>query len=185
MIARPVRKFYSKDYRPVSRCCVTSVFAMPGDVCVVCGNSRAKDRSVSMHRFPRGPTRRKQWLKALKVDEKDVKDHHRVCSRHFANADASNTPDLTLGKRFASPTGSEAALVDGLLFASISSRATLRRQNFRTGQAITALLSPRCFPRNVLFFHIRFISINGTTCQRAEFKLTTLCIDSNGEVLRE
>ena len=81
-----------------------TIVAMPVDKCVVCGNSQGKDRSVSMHRFPRDSTRRKQWLKALKVDENDVKDHHRVCSRHFANADASNTPDLALGKRFASPT---------------------------------------------------------------------------------
>ena len=36
--------------------------------------------------------------------------------------------------------GSEATLVDGLLFASISSGATLTRQTFRMGQAITALL---------------------------------------------
>ena len=103
MIACPIRKFYPGDYSPVCRCCVPSIVAMPGDVCVVCGNSRAKDRSVSMHRFPRGHTRRKQWLKALKIDENNVKDHHRVCSRHFPNADASNTPDLTLGKHFASP----------------------------------------------------------------------------------
>ena len=35
--------------------------------------------------------------------------------------------------------GSEAELADGLLFASISSGATLARQNFRKRQAITEL----------------------------------------------
>ena len=35
----------------------------------------------------------------------------------------------------------------------------------------SSLLSPRCFPRSVLFLYIRFISINGTG-QRAWFKLT-------------
>ena len=26
---------------------------MPGDTCIICGNTRAKDASMSMHRFPR------------------------------------------------------------------------------------------------------------------------------------
>ena len=32
-----------------------------------------------------------------------MKDHYHLCSRHFTNADAGNKPDLSLGKRFASP----------------------------------------------------------------------------------
>ena len=39
---------------------------MPGDTCVFCGNSRQKDPSVSMHRFPRDPTLRGEWIKALR-----------------------------------------------------------------------------------------------------------------------
>ena len=79
----------------------------------------------------------------------------------------------------------ETALVDGLLFASISSGAALTWQNIWMRQAITALLSPRCFPRSVLFLYIHFISINGGTRQWAQFKLTTICIYCNGEVLHE
>ena len=30
----------------------------------------------------------------------DIKDHYRVCSRHFPDADATKDPQLTLGKRF-------------------------------------------------------------------------------------
>ena len=32
----------------------------------------------------------------------DLKEHHRVCSRHFPNGDATQTPSLNIGKRFAS-----------------------------------------------------------------------------------
>lgn len=32
-----------------------------------------------------------------------IKDYHHVCSRHFPDSDASKDPQLTLGKRFASP----------------------------------------------------------------------------------
>ena len=76
---------------------------MAGDRRIVCGNSRSKDKSVSLHRFPVDPTKRQAWIAALKLREGDVKAHSRVCSRHFPNADPSKTPDLTLGKRFASP----------------------------------------------------------------------------------
>lgn len=76
---------------------------MPGDACIVCGNTRAKDRSVSMHRLPRDATKRGEWISALGLNEDDLKDYHRVCSRHFPNADPRNKPELSLGKRFASP----------------------------------------------------------------------------------
>ena len=77
---------------------------MPGDVCVVCGNTRAKDPSVSMHRFPKDKTKRLCWLMALGLKDDDVGSHQRVCCRHFPEGDAkSHTPQLNLGKRFASP----------------------------------------------------------------------------------
>ena len=76
---------------------------MPGDTCVVFGNTRAKDKSVSMHRFPQDKAKRQRWIEALSLQDVVIKDHHRVCSRHFPNADARNDPQLTLGKRFASP----------------------------------------------------------------------------------
>ena len=79
---------------------------MAGDRCIICGNSCSKDKSVSLHRFPVDPTKRQAWIDALKLREGDVKAHNRVCCRHFPNADPSKTPDLTLGKRFASPRNS-------------------------------------------------------------------------------
>ena len=71
---------------------------MPGDTCIVCGNTRKKDKSISMHRFPRDDGRRKRWVEALDLEDMDIKDHYRVCSRHFPDADATKDPQLTLGK---------------------------------------------------------------------------------------
>ena len=70
---------------------------------MICGNSRTKDKSVSLHRFPADPAKRQAWIDALKLRVEDVKSHSRLCIRHFPNADPSKTPDLALGKRFASP----------------------------------------------------------------------------------
>ena len=49
---------------------------MPGDMCVVCGNTRVKDPSVSMHCFPQDKTKRLRWLKALELKDDDVDSHH-------------------------------------------------------------------------------------------------------------
>ena len=77
---------------------------MPGDTCVVCGNTRVKDPSISMHCFPQDKTKRLRWLKALGLKDDDVGSHHRVCSRHFPEGDTkSHDPQLSLGKKFASP----------------------------------------------------------------------------------
>lgn len=73
---------------------------MPGDTCVFCGNSR---QNVSMHRFPKDATLRSEWIKALGLDASTIKDHHRVCSRHFPQGDTKNRPSISLGKRFVSP----------------------------------------------------------------------------------
>ena len=73
------------------------------DICVVCGNTKSKDHSVSFHRFPKDPMKRSKWIGCLKLKESCVKDHHRVCSRHFPSGDATNNdPSLVLGKKFAS-----------------------------------------------------------------------------------
>ena len=47
---------------------------MPGDSCLVCGNTRSKDPSVSMYRFPK-EQEKNSWLKGMKLLEADVKDH--------------------------------------------------------------------------------------------------------------
>ena len=64
------------------------------DTCVVCGNNRVKDQSVSMHCFPRDTMKKKKWIKALGLNEDDIKDHHQVCSRHFPSADPHNMLEL-------------------------------------------------------------------------------------------
>ena len=70
----------------------------------MCGNTRAKDPSVSLHRFPKEKTKRQRWLQALGLKDDDIGSHDRVCSRHFPEGDAkSHDPQLNLGKRFASP----------------------------------------------------------------------------------
>ena len=69
--------------------------------CIVCKKTPSK--SGSMYRFPKDPVKRSQWLSALKLTERDVKEHHRVCSCHFRNGDSTQTPSLHLGERFASP----------------------------------------------------------------------------------
>ena len=76
---------------------------MPGDHCIVCGNTRRKDKSISLHRLPKDPARRRRWIVNLGLDEESLKDFHWVCSRHFPNANPKNDPQLTVGKRFASP----------------------------------------------------------------------------------
>lgn len=70
---------------------------MPGDRCVVCGNSRKRDPSASFHRV------RKEWISDLGLTIDRIKGFTRVCSRHFRNGDISNGPDKHLGVRFASP----------------------------------------------------------------------------------
>ena len=76
---------------------------MAGDRCVVCGNSKAKDPNISMHRFPAGEMKRKRWIEIMGLAEGKVKQHSRICSRHFRNGDPANGPEKTLGKKFASP----------------------------------------------------------------------------------
>lgn len=56
-----------------------------------------------MYRFPKDLTKRSLWLNALKLTEESVKEHHRVCGCHFPNGDATQTPSLHIGERFASP----------------------------------------------------------------------------------
>ena len=76
---------------------------MPGDTCVFCGNTRQKDPSVSMHQFPQDPKLRSEWIKALELDDRAIKSHHRLCSRHFPQGNRNNIPNSSLEKHFASP----------------------------------------------------------------------------------
>ena len=76
---------------------------MPGDSCIVCGNSRKKAPHLSYHRFPTNPVKRSQWLRVFELDPEEVKPHTRVCSCHFMNGDPKNGPQANIGRRFASP----------------------------------------------------------------------------------
>ena len=42
-------------------------------------------------------------MKAVGLTEDDIKEHSRICSRHFLHGNTANPPSLALGKRFASP----------------------------------------------------------------------------------
>ena len=76
---------------------------MPGDSCVVCGNSRKKALKLSYHRFPTNQAKCSQWLLVFQLDPEVVKPHTRVCSRHFMNGDPINDPQANIGRRFTSP----------------------------------------------------------------------------------
>ena len=57
-----------------------------------------------MHRFPQDKTKRLHWLQTLGLKDNNIHSYHLVCSRHFPEGDAkSHDPQLSLGKRFASP----------------------------------------------------------------------------------
>ena len=56
-----------------------------------------------MFHIPRDATCRKEWLQLLNLEESDVKEHHRLCSRHFPNGDQIQKPSLALGPRFLFP----------------------------------------------------------------------------------
>ena len=74
---------------------------MTGHRCCVCGS--ANDPVASFHRIPKEPERRALWLRVFELSEDDIKPCTRVCSRHFPGGDTKKTPNVTLGKRFASP----------------------------------------------------------------------------------
>ena len=46
---------------------------MPGDRCIVCGSPRAKDPSVSFHRFQMDLSKKRLWIKEFGLLEASVK----------------------------------------------------------------------------------------------------------------
>ena len=71
--------------------------------CIVCRKTASQvGKNVSMYRFPSDPAKRQLWLTSLNLNGRDIKEHHRVCSRHFPNGDTSQVPSTTVyGERFA------------------------------------------------------------------------------------
>ena len=66
--------------------------------CIVCGKTKTKGQSISMHHFPTDSSKRSQWLKAVNLNEGDIHEYTKICS-----GDTSSVLSLCLGKRFASP----------------------------------------------------------------------------------
>ena len=56
---------------------------MPGDSCIVCGNSCIKDCRASFHRFPSDPACRSVWMQIFKLDETGEILQHSLLYRHF------------------------------------------------------------------------------------------------------
>lgn len=54
---------------------------------------------ISLYRIPKDDDRRKKWLEGLRLTEDDVRAGSRVCSLHFPDGKATNTPSATLGAR--------------------------------------------------------------------------------------
>ena len=80
-----------------------AVTDMTGTTCIVCKQTKKKGDSISMHRIPSCPIKRKEWIECLSLDEASLRDHHRVCSNHFPHGDQTQKPSLTLGQKFVSP----------------------------------------------------------------------------------
>ena len=77
-------------------------FTMPNS-CIVCGHIKRKGEKVSFHRFPAQQEKQQQWLVALGLQESDINEQTRVCSRHFLHGNTSTIPAVDLGKKFMSP----------------------------------------------------------------------------------
>ena len=104
---------------------------MPGDLCVVCGNSSKKAPKLSYHRFPTNQAKRSQWLRVFQLDPEVVKPHTRVCYRHFMNSDPINDPQANIGRQFTS------------LIKKVSDRTTraIERQRTKRNLEVQSLLT--------------------------------------------
>ena len=45
------------------------ILAMPGEICIVCKNSRLKFPELTIHRFPANPERHAKWLSMFQLSE--------------------------------------------------------------------------------------------------------------------
>ena len=85
--------------------CILSLLQiyMTGTTCIVCKQTKKKGDSISMHRIPSCPIKRKEWIECLSLDKASLRDHHRVCSNQFPHGDQTQKPSLTLGQKKISP----------------------------------------------------------------------------------
>ena len=79
------------------------ILAMSGEMCIVCKTSSVMFPGLTYHRFPANHERHAKWLSIFYLSEVELKPHTRVCCRYFPDGDAQKDPEISLGKRFASP----------------------------------------------------------------------------------
>ena len=65
------------------------------NTCCVCG-IRQGSTGITFHRFPSDPRKRKEWLDSLEIDEKNLKDSHRICQRHFQFGITNTVPSKAI-----------------------------------------------------------------------------------------
>ena len=58
-----------------------ALVVIPGDRCIVCRSSRAKDSNASFHRFPSDLTKKQLWTEEFGLIEGSIKPFSGVCSR--------------------------------------------------------------------------------------------------------
>lgn len=95
--------------------------------CILCKHTTQNDGTVKMFRFPSNPVIRKQWLHNIGLKEQDLRQHSRLCSRHFRNGDKTQLPTLHLGKRFASPRKNNERGKRAAKFAQLSELSSSRK----------------------------------------------------------
>ena len=69
---------------------------MTGQRCHMCGNTKAKDPSLSFHRIPKDAAKKTIWLAMLGLCKSDLKQS---TSRHFPGKDSKQEPSLFLGEQ--------------------------------------------------------------------------------------
>ena len=56
-----------------------------------------------MYHIPSCPIKKKEWIECLSLDEANLRDHQRVCSKYFPHGDQAQKPSLTLRQKFVFP----------------------------------------------------------------------------------
>ena len=72
---------------------------MTGQRCHMCGNTKAKDPSVSFHHIPKDAAKKTIWLATLGLCESNLKQSTCICLRHFPGGDGKQEPSLFLGEQ--------------------------------------------------------------------------------------
>ena len=123
MRTRLVQKFYPKGYRPVCRYCATSIVTTPGDVYVLLVETAVFSTNVETLLRDSGTT--------------SAKEHETSRSRSGGAFGLSRTSPGESVSMNSTDAGSEAGLIDILLFAAISSELLSRGRSFERDKLLT------------------------------------------------